>query len=59
MFKLTVPSVFTGIPGNANCTGQSISVEAKKYGGMAHAAEALGYASVADFQNGVLAYCGG
>jgi hypothetical protein len=32
---------------------------AKKYGGIAHAAESLGYSTVAALQNGVLAYCGG
>jgi hypothetical protein len=59
VFKLTLPATFTGIPGKANCTGQSISFAAKKYGGIAHAAESLGYASVAAMQNAVLAYCGG
>jgi uncharacterized repeat protein (TIGR03803 family) len=59
VFQLTLPAIFTGIPGKANCTGQSISFMAKKYGGIAHAAESLGYPNVAALQNAVLAYCGG
>jgi uncharacterized repeat protein (TIGR03803 family) len=59
VFKLTNPATFNGMPGQVNCTGQSLSFATKKYGGMAHAAAALGYASVADFQTAALAYCGG
>jgi uncharacterized repeat protein (TIGR03803 family) len=59
VFKLTLPATFTGVPGQANCTGQSIAFAAKKYGGIAHAAESLGYSSVMAFQSGVLACCGG
>jgi uncharacterized repeat protein (TIGR03803 family) len=58
-FQLTLPATFTGVPGQANCTGQSIAFMAKKYGGIAAAAKALGYASVTALQNAVLAYCGG
>ncbi|MBV8740112.1 MAG: hypothetical protein JO007_23225 [Alphaproteobacteria bacterium] len=56
---MTLSATFNGVPGKANCTGQSISFMAKKYGGIAHAAESLGYTSVAALQNAVLAYCGG
>jgi uncharacterized repeat protein (TIGR03803 family) len=59
VFKLTLPGTFTGVPGQSNCTGQSISFMAKKYGGIAHAADSLGYSSVAALQNAVAAYCGG
>jgi uncharacterized repeat protein (TIGR03803 family) len=59
VFQLTLPAVFTGIPGKANCTGQSISFMAKKYGGIAHAADSLGYPNVAALQTAVAAYCGG
>ena len=37
VFKLTLPARFTGVPGKANCHGQSISVLAKTYGGVAAA----------------------
>jgi uncharacterized repeat protein (TIGR03803 family) len=57
VFKLTFPTVFVGLPGQANCVGQSISVLAKKYGGISAAPKALGYASVADLQNAVKGYC--
>jgi uncharacterized repeat protein (TIGR03803 family) len=59
MFQLTVPAAFSGLPGKANCSGQSISFLAKKYGGIAHAAASLGYASVTALQNAIVAYCGG
>jgi uncharacterized repeat protein (TIGR03803 family) len=59
VFKLAVPATFYGVPGRANCTGQSISLLARKYGGIAHAAAALGYGSVTDLQNAVRTYCGG
>jgi len=32
-----LPARFTGVPGKANCHGQSISVLAKTYGGVAAA----------------------
>jgi hypothetical protein len=34
----------------ANCTGQSIAFLAREFGGVAHAATALGFASVAALQ---------
>src|SRR5205823_5301731 len=34
VFKLTVPTTFYGVPGRASCTGQSISLLARKYGGI-------------------------
>jgi uncharacterized repeat protein (TIGR03803 family) len=58
VFKLTLPATFAGIPGQANCVGQSISFLAHRYGGIAHAAAALGYASVADLRRAVVSYCG-
>jgi hypothetical protein len=57
VFKLTLPVTFTGVPGQANCRSQSISFLAKRYGGMAAAAAALGYASVTDLQNAVTSFC--
>ena len=53
------PVVFVGVPGAANCIGQSISALAQTYGGIAHAAASLGYASVADLHNAVASFCGG
>jgi hypothetical protein len=59
VFKLSLPAAFAGVAGQGNCIGQSIAVLAKKYGGVAKAAAALGYQSVSDLQNAVLGYCGG
>jgi YVTN family beta-propeller protein len=48
---------FAGIPGTANCYGQSVSALAKQYGGLNNAAAALGYPSVSALQNAIEAYC--
>ena len=50
---------FAGTPGRANCVGQSVSALAQKYGGLAHAAAALGYSSVQALQNAIAEYCAG
>ena len=62
VFQLTgsgfvLPSKFPGDPGNENCHGKTISTLAKEYGGIANAAAALGYKSVADLQRAVTAFC--
>ncbi|MEN3369131.1 MAG: hypothetical protein V7609_1274 [Verrucomicrobiota bacterium] len=49
---------FVGMPGNANCHGASVSALAKKYGGTAKAATALGFKSVNDLENAVRGFCG-
>jgi len=59
VFKLTVSATFNGVPGMANCTGQSSSFLATQFGGLAPAATALGFASVTDLRNAVAAYCSG
>lgn len=59
VFELTASGTFNGVPGMANCAGQSISFLAKGFGGVAHAATALGFASVMDLQNAVVAHCAG
>jgi hypothetical protein len=48
---------FAGTPGDPNCHGVSVSALSKKYGGMANAAAALGYPSVAALQAAINAYC--
>jgi hypothetical protein len=58
VFKLTLPARFAGVPSQANCHGQSISFLATRYGGIAAAAGALGFASVKDLQDAVKSYCG-
>jgi len=50
--------VFAGTPGTSNCHGQSVSALAQQYGGLAHAAAALGYSSVQTLQDAIVAYCG-
>lgn len=52
------PRQFAGVPGTANCAGVSISRAMRTYGGMAHAATALGYANAAALQSAVAQYCG-
>jgi uncharacterized repeat protein (TIGR03803 family) len=59
VFKLTLPAQFNGVPGQPNCTGQSNSFLASKYGGLAHAAASLGYSSVSALQSHLASYCGG
>jgi hypothetical protein len=49
---------FAGTPGSANCHGQTVSELALRYGGMANAASALGFASVAGLQDAIRAFCG-
>lgn len=48
---------FAGTPGSANCFGKSVSALARTYGGIAHAAPALGYASVSALQSAIANYC--
>jgi hypothetical protein len=50
---------FAGTPGSDNCIGKTVSDLAHKYGGIANAAPALGFASVADLQAAITAFCGG
>jgi uncharacterized repeat protein (TIGR03803 family) len=50
---------FNGIPGMANCNGQTTSNLANTYGGIAHAAAMLGFASVPDLKNAITTYCSG
>ena len=59
VFKQTVSATFTGVPGMANCTGQSVSFVSAKFGGIGRAATALGFTSVTDLQSAVAAHCGG
>jgi uncharacterized repeat protein (TIGR03803 family) len=48
---------FAGTPGSSNCIGKSTSALAHAYGGLAHAAPALGYASVSALQSAIANYC--
>ena len=50
---------FAGTPGAANCAGQSLSAEARRYGGTSAAARALGYGSVQALQEAIRAFCAG
>ena len=50
--------VFAGAPGKPNCIGKSVSALAQQYGGLAHAAAALGYSSVNALQIAIADYCG-
>jgi hypothetical protein len=54
-----VQPVFAGTPGTSNCYGQSVSAEARQFGGLNAAAAALGFSNVNELQNAILAFCGG
>lgn len=51
------PKQFVGTPGTPHCIGDSISSLAHTYGGIAHAASSLGYATVSGLQSAVSSYC--
>jgi hypothetical protein len=51
--------VFAGMPGKANCHGQSVSALAQQYGGLNNAAADLRYSSVSALQSAVMKYCEG
>jgi hypothetical protein len=51
--------VFAGVPGSADCHGQSVSALARQYGGLDAAAAAVGFASVDALQNTILGFCEG
>ena len=50
---------FAGIPGKANCFGQSVTALQGQFRGLNAAAAALGFPSVRALQNAILAFCGG
>jgi YVTN family beta-propeller protein len=56
LFIQPVP-VFAGTPGARNCHGTSVSALARKYKGLAVAAEALGVPSVSALQEAIRAFC--
>lgn len=58
IINLVSPS-FAGMPGKANCHGESVSALARQFGGRKRAAEALGYASVDALQNAIMEFCEG
>lgn len=47
-----------GTPGQPNCLGVTRSALAREFGGLAHAATALGFANTAALQAALRAYCG-
>jgi hypothetical protein len=51
------PTQLAGTPGSADCGGKITSSLAHTYGGIAHAASALGYASVNALQNAIANFC--
>ena len=54
-----LPSMFAGTPGSPNCTGQTVSVLAQQYSGIASAAAALGYSSVSALMDAIASFCAG
>jgi virginiamycin B lyase len=51
--------LLAGTPGAANCSGKSVSALAHEFGGLAHAADALGFASVSALQDKINTFCSG
>ena len=51
------PTEFGGTSGTTNCIGKSVFALTQEYGGLAQAAAALGYNSVAALQSTVDSYC--
>jgi hypothetical protein len=49
---------FAGTPGSEECYEKSVSNLARTFNGLANAASALGYSSVAALQAGIRAFCG-
>jgi hypothetical protein len=53
------PRLFAGNPGKANCFGQSVTAVQGQFGGLSAAAAVLGFPSIRELQNAILAFCGG
>jgi len=51
------PLILTGKPGSANCHDESAAALALQLGGLAHAADTLGFASVKALQDTIKAFC--
>lgn len=49
---------FAGVPGNANCHGVSVSALAIQFGGIDHAAQALGMGNVKGLHSAITTFCG-
>ena len=49
--------VFAGMPGKANCHGQSVSALDRQYGGLNDAAAELGFDSVKALQEAIGDFC--
>jgi hypothetical protein len=51
--------VFVGMPGQANCQGQSLSSFTQQFGGLGNAASQLGFSSVSALRTFISGYCAG
>jgi hypothetical protein len=49
--------ILAGTLGSANCHGQSVSALAQQFGGLVHAADTLGFASVSALQDTIKDFC--
>src|SRR5262249_394836 len=49
--------ILAGTQGSANCHGKNVSALARRFGGLAHAADTLGFASVSALQDTIKAFC--
>jgi hypothetical protein len=57
--QFIMPLYLAGKPGSANCLGNSVSALAQEFGGLAHAADTLGFASVKALQDTIKTFCDG
>jgi hypothetical protein len=57
LYKISSSRTFAGVPGTANCHGESVSALARQFGGLPAAALALGFPSVQALQESIKSFC--
>jgi YVTN family beta-propeller protein len=55
--QFIIPLYLAGKPGSASCHGKSVSALAQQFGGLAHSADTLRFASVKALQDTIKAFC--
>jgi hypothetical protein len=57
LYKISASRTFAGVPGTANCHGESVSALARQFGGLPAAAFALGFPGVQALQESIKMFC--
>jgi hypothetical protein len=57
LYKISSPRTFAGVPGTANCHGESVSALTRQFGGLRAAALALEFPSVRALQESIRTFC--